>query len=190
MLRPRGGTESGSWNTPAGCGWSRSSRRPDGTWCVPKSDPREKDAEGHPKVSRWAFVSSLPLPRDRLQARRAALAISRIGRSRWHIENHVFQALKSRSGIHLGRTFGHGKGHLWSVFACLMILAFAIDPLQALGSRMFQAAWAKVDHTISVLWDDLRNALKSSAIYSWEMLFRLLALPGRSATSEHRPGPP
>ena len=53
----------------------------------------------------------------------------RAGRVRWRIENETFDTLKSR-GDEFEHHFGHGGKHLATVFAALMMLAFAIGQMR------------------------------------------------------------
>ena len=53
----------------------------------------------------------------------------RAGRARWRIENETFDTLKNR-GDEFEHHFGHGERHLATVFAALVMLAFAIDQVR------------------------------------------------------------
>lgn len=61
------------------------------------------------------------------------------GRSRWHIENQVFNTLKNQD-YEFEHNYGHGEQHLATVLAMLMMLAFLIDQVQEYGCAFFQAA--------------------------------------------------
>ena len=52
----------------------------------------------------------------------------RAGRARWRIENETFNSLKNQ-GYEFEHNFGHGEKNLATVFAALMMLAFAIDQI-------------------------------------------------------------
>ena len=41
----------------------------------------------------------------------------RLGRSRWHIEKHVFKTLKSQGGYHFEHNYRHGDRHLSTLIA-------------------------------------------------------------------------
>ena len=58
------------------------------------------------------------------------MALMRAARARWRIENETFNTLKNQ-GYCFEHNFGHGKMHLATVFAYLMMLAFLIDPVPA-----------------------------------------------------------
>ncbi|MDB5306045.1 MAG: hypothetical protein JWO38_247 [Gemmataceae bacterium] len=67
--------------------------------------------------------------------------VMRGGRARWKIENETFHTLKNQ-GYQLGHNYGHGKQHLSTVLAVLMVLAFLVDQCQQLGCPVFRAARA------------------------------------------------
>ena len=98
--------------------------------------------------------------------------IMRGGRSRWNIENCVFNTLKNQ-GYHLDHNFGHGKKNLSTNFALLMMLAFLIDQVQELSCKLFQAAREKA-RTKYNLWERVKGALFFFKFDSWEMLYRKL----------------
>ncbi|HPE62087.1 MAG TPA: hypothetical protein PLB10_17275 [Thiolinea sp.] len=81
----------------------------------------------------YACVTDLPVTVDNVAA------IVRAGRSRWKIENETFNTLKNQ-GYHLEHNYGHGKKHLSTVFATLMMLTFLVDQVQELCCRYFQEA--------------------------------------------------
>jgi hypothetical protein len=51
------------------------------------------------------------------------------GRCRWKIENQTFNTLKTQD-YEFEHHYGHGKQHLATVLAMLMMLAFLIDQVQ------------------------------------------------------------
>ncbi len=61
------------------------------------------------------------------------------GRCRWKIENQTFNILKTQD-YEFEHSYGHGKQHLATVLAMLMMLAFLIDQVQEQGCAFFQAA--------------------------------------------------
>lgn len=83
-----------------------------------------------------AWITSLPIRADN------AYAVSQVARSRWKIENETFNTLKNQ-GYQLEHNFGHGKKYLCSVFALLMLLAFAVDQLAQAADTAFQKALAQ-----------------------------------------------
>jgi len=83
----------------------------------------------------------------------------KIGRSRWKIENETFNTLKNQ-GYHFEHNFGHGKQHLASNLAQLMMLAFLFDQIQQHNNKEFKEALLKVK-TKKALWQKVR------AIFEW-----------------------
>ncbi len=82
--------------------------------------------------------------------------IAQAGRTRWKIENEVFNTLKNH-GYEFEHNFGHGHKNLTTNFAYIMMLAFLIDQLQEIGCDLFQEALKKMKR-ISSLWEHLRSA--------------------------------
>ena len=76
------------------------------------------------------------------------------GRARWRIENETFNTLKNQ-GYHFEHNFGHGYKYLSVVFAMLMMLAFLVDQVQQIASKLFNAAWKKLG-TKRSLWESIR----------------------------------
>ncbi|MEZ5479284.1 MAG: hypothetical protein R3E95_17910 [Thiolinea sp.] len=121
--------------------------------------------EKHPNGTTflYACVTDLPLTADNVAA------IVRAGRSRWKIENETFNTLKNQ-GYHLEHNYGHGKKHLSTVFATLMMLTFLIDQVQEACCRYFQEAWHSF-RTRKFLWERIRSHFALSLIDSWESLY-------------------
>ena len=95
--------------------------------------------------------------------------IMRGGRCRWKVENETFNTLKNQ-GYELEHNYGHGRQHLCSVFACLMMLAFLVDQVQELCCRLFQAARARFRSRTS-LWERLRARVVDFYILDWQTLW-------------------
>lgn len=81
--------------------------------------------------------------------------IMRGGRARWRIENETFNTLKNQ-GYHFEHNFGHGYKNLSVVFAMLMMLAFLVDQVQQIASRLFNEVWKKLG-TKRRMWEDIRS---------------------------------
>ena len=94
------------------------------------------------------------------------------GRARWKIENETFNTLKNQ-GYQFEHNFGHGKLHLSSVFASLMILAFALDQVCEAAHDLFQRVRQKLKRRVR-LWDLQRIFFTSYFIDSWQDLYRAL----------------
>jgi len=85
------------------------------------------------KTSTWAWITSLEISETN------ALDIARAGRTRWRIENETFNCLKNQ-GYHLEHSYGHGKEHLSSTLAGLMLLSFLFDQVQEHACDLFKRA--------------------------------------------------
>lgn len=79
------------------------------------------------------WVSDIELTKDNV------FEIMKGGRSRWKVENEVFNTLKNK-GYNFEHNYGHGKIHLATVFSMLMMLAFLIDQVQEECCELFQNA--------------------------------------------------
>lgn len=71
---------------------------------------------------------------------------------------------------HLEHNYGHGKKHLSTVFATLMMLTFLIDQVQELCCRYFQEARRSYRAKVR-LWERIRAHFAISLIDSWESLY-------------------
>ncbi len=96
--------------------------------------------------------------------------IVRGGRSRWKIENETFNTLKNQ-GYRLEHNYGHGKTHLSTNFALLMMLAFLIDQIQELACVSFQKARRRFRSRTS-LWERMRALFVGFFVDDWEILWR------------------
>lgn len=119
------------------------------------------------KVRHFSWVTDIPVTEDNVYL------LMRIARARWKIENETFNTLKNQ-GYHFEHNFGHGHQHLSTVFAFLMMLAFAIDQVQQLSCQLFQAAWAKA-RSKRALWEKLRSLFNELPMDSMEMIWRAIA---------------
>lgn len=91
------------------------------------------------------------------------------GRSRWHIENQVFNTLKNQD-YEFEHNYGHGEQQLATVFAMLMMLAFLIDQVQEYGCAFFQAARQRF-HSRTSLWIKIKGLFTEFFIGTWESLW-------------------
>jgi hypothetical protein len=98
--------------------------------------------------------------------------IMRAGRARWKIENETFNTLKNQN-YHLEHNYGHGKRHLATVLATLMMLHFLIDQVQELACPLFQAARRRYSSRRQ-FWELLRAYWFTQVLSSWEELFKFI----------------
>ena len=111
----------------------------------------------------YACVTDIPLTADNVAD------VVRAGRSRWKVENETFNTLKNL-GYNLEHNYGHGKEHLSTVFATLMMLAFLIDQIQEASCPFFQAAGGKF-HSRTALWEKMRGMFREHFIDNWEAFY-------------------
>ena len=118
------------------------------------------------KTRHFTWVTDFTLSTDQV------FALMRGGRARWKIENETFNTLKNQ-GYHFEHNFGHGHQHLATNFSLLMLLAFALDQIQAHCCAFFQQA-LHVQQAKSYLWEKMRAFFAFFYIQDWEQLFTAL----------------
>ena len=111
----------------------------------------------------YACVTDLALTAD------TVAEVVHAGRARWKVENETFNTLKNQ-GYHLEHNYGHGKKHLSTVFATLMMLTFLMDQVQETCCRYFQEARNSYRARIR-LWEQIRSYFNVHFIVSWEALY-------------------
>ena len=119
------------------------------------------------KPLHFTWITDFPLSTDNV------FALMRGGRARWKIENETLNTLKNQ-GYHFEHNFGHGHQQLASNFSLLMMLAFAIDQLQAHACTFFQQAWQAQHHTKRYLWEKMRAFFVSFYLQDWAHFFAVL----------------
>ena len=122
--------------------------------------------EGNGKTRHFTWITDFTLSTDNV------FAIMRGGRARWRIENETFNTLKNQ-GYHFEHNFGHGHQHLATNFSMLMMLAFAVDQIQAHCCAFFQQA-LRAQHAKTYLWEKMRAFFVSFYIQDWEQFFTAL----------------
>lgn len=88
----------------------------------------------------------------------SVMGIIQIGRSRWKVENEVFNTLKNQQ-YNFEHNFGHGKVNTATNFAYLMLLAFNVDQIRQYGSKLFRSIWKGLK-TKKATWDAIRTVFK------------------------------
>lgn len=121
----------------------------------------EEDKKGKQKIFTW--ITDIKLTKSN------AAEITKIGRSRWKIENETFNTLKNQ-GYHFEHNYGHGIKHLSTVLALLMLLAFTVDQIQQHGCTLFNALWKHIKQK-NKLWESMRACFTILENESMEMLF-------------------
>jgi len=100
--------------------------------------------------------------------------LMRGGRARWRIENETFNTLKTYGDYNFEHNYGHGKKNLNTNFGLLAMLSFAIDQIQKMGCRLFQAV-KKKQGSYRDCWTAMRGAFLLLPMPSWEVFFLLLS---------------
>ena len=124
------------------------------------------------KERRFSWVTDLRVDRWN------AMDLMRAGRARWRIENETFNTLKNQ-GYEFEHNFGHGRKHLATVFAALMLLAFGIDQLQKACCPLFRAALAKATRP-SYFWETFRGMFLNLVVRDWQTLYEAMAFGHRT----------
>jgi len=120
------------------------------------------------KDKHWTWVTSFNVTKDNVYQ------IMRIGRSRWRIENETFNTLKNQ-GYNFEHNFGHGNRYLSTNFSFLMMLAFLVDQVSQLCSKLYQLALERVKSK-TTLWEKLRSAISWINCESMEVIYKTLIL--------------
>ncbi len=107
--------------------------------------------------------------------------VMRGGRARWKIENETFNTLKTQ-GYNLEHNYGHGKQHLATNLAILMLLAFLIDQVEQLACPIFRAAWHHKRSKIS-LWLTIKSLFDWFLIDCWHSLLLAITQGGGQGQS-------
>ena len=95
--------------------------------------------------------------------------LTRIGRTRWKIENENNNTLKTK-GYHLEHNFGHGQQDLANVLATLNILAFLIHTAQEIMEPIYQQL-RRVLGKRKTFFEDLRALTRYVVFDTWGDLF-------------------
>lgn len=117
--------------------------------------------KGEEKVFSW--VTNIRLTKSNV------MKIMRIARSRWKIENEVFNTLKNQQ-YHFEHNFGHGQKHLCTNFAFLMMLAFTVDQIQQFACNYFKVLLRELKTKVK-LWESLRAVFKILPVPNMKVAF-------------------
>ncbi len=91
------------------------------------------------------------------------------GRTRWKIENEVFNTLKNR-GYNLEHNYGHGEKNLTHNFIMSMFLAFLIDQVQELSCFVFKKILEKYERR-TALWRAFDRCFDMIEFSSWDQFY-------------------
>jgi hypothetical protein len=113
-------------------------------------------------VYRNSFVTDWPLSKTNVSA------VVRAGRTRWKVENENNNVLKTK-GDHFEHNDGHGKQHLASVLATLILLAFLFHTVLEWADQRYQRLRQHLP-TRQTFFDDLRALTRYLCFANWTAL--------------------
>lgn len=116
----------------------------------------------------WTWATSLVITKENVYQ------IMRVGRSRWRIENETFNTLKNQ-GYNFGHNFGHGNKNLSTMFSFLMMLAFLVDQILQLCSKLFQKVLELKKSKIAI-WSTVRGAFQWINCFSMQDVYEAIIL--------------
>lgn len=116
-----------------------------------------------------SWVTDIPVEKKNIEE------LVRIGRSRWKIENEVFNTVKNH-GYFIEHNYGHGKKHLSFNFFLLNMLAFFMHQIFELTDTLYQECRKKLGSKKN-LWDHFRVSIRMLIFPDWETLLRRVHTP-------------
>jgi hypothetical protein len=116
-----------------------------------------------------SWVTDIPIGEENIEE------LAKIGRTRWKIENEVFNTVKNH-GYHIEHNYGHGNNHLSFNFFLLNMLAFFMHQIFELTDRLYQECRRKLGSKKN-LWDHLRVSIRMLIFPDWETLLRRVHSP-------------
>ncbi len=119
------------------------------------------------KKTTFTWITNIKLADNKL------VAIMRASRARWKIENEAFNTLKSL-GYHFEHNYGHGKDHLSTMFAYLMLLAFYIDQLVQTCCANFKQIEKNIVTKIKI-WSTIKAVFQTNYVASIKDIYSQIA---------------
>jgi hypothetical protein len=106
----------------------------------------------------FSWITNLKITENRL------FQLMTAARARWKIENETFNTLKNL-GYHFEHNYGHGKDHLSTMFAYLMLWAFYVDQLVQACCHKFQQIEQKIITKLK-LWQTFKAVFQTQVVHS------------------------
>jgi hypothetical protein len=106
----------------------------------------------------FSWITNLKITENRL------FQLMTAARARWKIENETFNTLKNL-GYHFEHNYGHGKDHLSTMFAYLMLWAFYVDQLVQACCHKFQQIEPKIITKLK-LWQTFKAVFQTQVVHS------------------------
>jgi hypothetical protein len=131
-------------------------------------------------LHRNAFATSLAVDAGNV------VEVVEAGRSRWKIENENNNTLKTK-GYHFEHNYGHGKQHLSSLLASLIILAFLTHTVLEWMDDKYQLLRQKLPSR-KRLFNDIRTLTSYLCFQSWETLMNFMLESFERAPSKPESG--
>lgn len=78
---------------------------------------------------------------------------------------------RQNQSYNLEHNYGHGKQHLSTILAMLMMLQFLIDQVQEVACPLFKAAHGRF-HSRTQLWNFMCSRFLEHLLPSWEILWK------------------
>lgn len=125
----------------------------------------QTDTKGKKTIFTW--ITNIKLAENKL------VAIMKAGRARWKIENETFNTLKNL-GYHFEHNYGHGKDHLSTMFAYLMLMDFYIDQLIQACCHTFIQIEKNIKTKIKI-WETINAIFKTTYVKSFDYIYYKIA---------------
>lgn len=119
------------------------------------------------KKTTFTWITNIKLANNKL------FALMKAARARWKIENETFNTLKNL-GYHFEHNYGHGKEHLSTMFAFLMLFAFYTDQLIQACCHIFQKIEQNTVTKIK-LWNTIKAIFQTTYCQSMNCIYRQVA---------------
>ena len=123
---------------------------------------RQTDKNG--KTTTFTWITDIVLAANKL------FNIMQAARARWKIENETFNTLKNL-GYKFEHNYGHGKDHLSTLFAYLMLYAFYLDQLIQACCHIFKEIQQVVITKIRI-WSAIRALFQTSDCISMNLIYQ------------------
>lgn len=136
--------------------------------CVETTEWTTMKGEKKTKVQKFSWITDIPLNKGNIEK------VAKGGRSRWHIENEVFNTLKNL-GYNLEHNYGHGNKFLSEVFSLLMMSAFLVDQVLEMSCPTFKKILKLLERK-SYIWSKLRFYYQEVTIKGWDFLWGIFIL--------------
>lgn len=120
------------------------------------------------KTTTFTWITNIKLAQNKL------MALMKAARTRWKIENETFNTLKNL-GYHFEHNYGHGKDHLSTMLAYLMLLAFYIDQLIQACCHVFRQIEEKIITKVK-LWHTIKAIFQTTFVDSVYEIYQHLAM--------------